>query len=594
MINELWSLRHTLTPSELLALMGRIVVWTRATSRPESGQPAALEGPILVVDGFEHLLERFVSHAARTSRTAALVHESTIRYERIDDRTLRGMALAAYHSILAAPQELADALVSWWISVGMATEDVSPPPEVASTMLQLLKTAPGETVYCLGPGAQTAAIECMRQGRLPIVVTAHRPLLALLYSLITGVEISVVLHEPLSPEAFEHFKKNGRKPTLAVPLFGGKATDFEARGWHSSRAGLRTMEGRMVELIDQYAASRAVVLIPNGVLFRSGAEQRLRQHLVERGRVHSVVSFPPGLLGATSVPFSLVVLDTEHSSDEITVCEIDPRRHIKTSPGMLKHRARQFTGERDLLDALHAGSGPCRRVTRSEVKAVDYNLSANRHRASADAATYKMDVGAKLVPFETIATIVKPQAFRSLDSDAAISIGEVSPGELPPFAFLTKAERYRRIDPWDRERFDQQRLLHDDVLLSTKGTIGRTGIASPDAAAGEIFPSQSIIILRLSPRSPIGSPVALMMFLRSPYFQHLLQSLVVGTTIPNVSLTALRRLMVRIPTAQEQNELVRIFESQRQLQQQVTALSEQQREMERNAWKSTGLALPET
>jgi restriction endonuclease S subunit len=74
----------------------------------------------------------------------------------------------------------------------------------------------------------------------------------------------------------------------------------------------------------------------------------------------------------------------------------------------------------------------------------------------------------------------------------------------------------------------------------------------------------------------------------------LLRSLVVGSTIPNVALTALRRLQVRIPSIPEQQQLVRTFESQRRIQQQIDALSQQQSNLGTQAWQRTGLAVAET
>lgn len=53
---------------------------------------------------------------------------------------------------------------------------------------------------------------------------------------------------------------------------------------------------------------RAVVLVPEGFLFRGGKEQELRRYLLENGHVEAVVSLPPGVLPATAIKTSFVLL----------------------------------------------------------------------------------------------------------------------------------------------------------------------------------------------------------------------------------------------------------------------------------------------
>lgn len=126
--------------------------------------------------------------------------------------------------------------------------------------------------------------------------------------------------------------------------------------------------------------------------------------------------------------------------------------------------------------------------------------------------------------------------------------------------------------------------MPNDVLLSTKGTLGRTGIARPDPTAGILVASQSLAILRLKPKAPIRDPIVLLMYLRSPYFQALVRSLRGGSTIPNISLTDLRRLLLAVPTADEQMALRNAFEAQQELQRSIEALARQQQLAAESAW----------
>jgi type I restriction enzyme M protein len=595
--NLISSLRGALSAQELVVLVGQLVVWIRHSTSPSLNKRlASLGTPSGELSGPD--LERIVGEMARDGgrplTQSAFLREDAIRYERIDPAKLRALVLELQYAVLGAPVQLADTLIQGWTDAASPLETISAPPEIASTMLLLANSTKGEDIYCLGAAAESAAIECMRQERVPFVLSQRPPLLALLYSLITKADISVLPEDPQSREAATYFQTHGRKVTLAVPPIGMKATEFDARGWRHSEFGVRTSEALVIECIVQSAATRAVILVPNGVLFRAGAEQRLRQFLVERGYVHAIVAFPPGLLSATGMPFSLLILDTTHPSSEIRLYEVDSVRHIRMASGMLKHRVRQFTGQRELIESLQSSAASGGRAIRpDESRALNYNLNVNRFRTAPSSEAGGYASSQAIVAFEDLATIVKPQAFRAVHEGDGGAIREVSPGELPQFDFLTAAPRERRIDPLDRQRFAQQRLMSEDVLLSTKGTIGRTGIAGPISPEDEIYPSQSILILRLNPSGPIRDPVALLMYLRSPYFQAHLRSLIVGSTIPNVAITDLRRSAVRVPTISEQQVLRKAWDAQRALQFQLNTIVEQQQAAQSTAWAAAQLLVSE-
>lgn len=80
------------------------------------------------------------------------------------------------------------------------------------------------------------------------------------------------------------------------------------------------------------------------------------------------------------------------------------------------------------------------------------------------------------------------------------------------------------------------------------------------------------------------------MYLRSPLFQAQLRAIVVGTTIPNVSLPDLRKLPVAVPTREEQHELRIAFEMQTESQERIRELQKHQIDLELDVWNQIGLA----
>ena len=54
---------------------------------------------------------------------------------------------------------------------------------------------------------------------------------------------------------------------------------------------------------------RVAVVVPHGVLFRGGAEGRIRQKLIEENLLDAVVGLPPNLFPTTSIPVAILVFD---------------------------------------------------------------------------------------------------------------------------------------------------------------------------------------------------------------------------------------------------------------------------------------------
>jgi type I restriction enzyme M protein len=62
-------------------------------------------------------------------------------------------------------------------------------------------------------------------------------------------------------------------------------------------------------------AGRVGVVMPLGVLFRGGAEGKIRQCLVERDQLEAVIGLPPNLFYSTSIPACLLIFQADKADD---------------------------------------------------------------------------------------------------------------------------------------------------------------------------------------------------------------------------------------------------------------------------------------
>ncbi|HEX3240531.1 MAG TPA: class I SAM-dependent DNA methyltransferase [Solirubrobacterales bacterium] len=87
---------------------------------------------------------------------------------------------------------------------------------------------------------------------------------------------------------------------------------------------------------------KAAVILPHGVLFRGGAEGRIRRELVRRGFIKGIVGLPSNLFYGTGIPACIVVLDKENAAGRAGVFMVDASR------GFIKDGAKNRLRSQDI------------------------------------------------------------------------------------------------------------------------------------------------------------------------------------------------------------------------------------------------------
>lgn len=129
---------------------------------------------------------------------------------------------------------------------------------------------------------------------------------------------------------------------------------------------------------------RVGVVMPHGVLFRGGAEGRIRQCLVEQDRLEAVIGLPANLFYSTSIPACLLIFRADKP--------VERRKHILFVDGsqrFAKGRNQNSIGDDDIsviLTAYETGDDPdgeggvqVRLVPFAEVEANGFDLNIGRY-----------------------------------------------------------------------------------------------------------------------------------------------------------------------------------------------------------------------
>lgn len=195
-------------------------------------------------------------------------------------------------------------------------------------MVQVVDPKPGEKAYdpCFGTAgflgeaadhlrrkANLSAAQLERLQRETFYGLELKPLTYLLGSMnmiLHGIEgANLELGNTLEIHTSNVPEKDRYQVILANPPYGGKMaqelqTNFRVR---SSATECLFLQHIMVTLAK---GGRAAVVVPEGVLFRGGPDQKVRKELLEHFRVHTILSLPAGcFLPYTGVKTNVIFFD---------------------------------------------------------------------------------------------------------------------------------------------------------------------------------------------------------------------------------------------------------------------------------------------
>lgn len=127
------------------------------------------------------------------------------------------------------------------------------------------------------------------------------------------------------------------------------------------------------------ANGKCAVVMPHGVLFRSGDERDCRKKFIEDGVLEAVIGLPQGLFYGTGIPACIMVLNREGARERDGVFFINADREFKE--GKAQNHLRQEDIEkityvyRNKLDVEKYA----RFVPKAELEAEDFNLNIRRY-----------------------------------------------------------------------------------------------------------------------------------------------------------------------------------------------------------------------
>jgi len=139
------------------------------------------------------------------------------------------------------------------------------------------------------------------------------------------------------------------------------------------------------------------IILPHGVLFRGGAEERIRTKLLKNNNIDTVIGLPSNLFYSTGIPVCILVLKKCKKQDDVLF--------INASEHFEKGKRQNTLSEQHLKNIIETYKFRkeierySRRVSMEEIEKNDYNLNISRYVSTAieEAKVDLKEVNAKLI-----------------------------------------------------------------------------------------------------------------------------------------------------------------------------------------------------
>jgi len=151
------------------------------------------------------------------------------------------------------------------------------------------------------------------------------------------------------------------------------------------------------------------IILPHGVLFRGGAEERIRTKLLKDGHIDTVIGLPANLFYSTGIPVCILVLKKCKKPDDVLF--INAAEYFEKGK-----RQNQLSKDhiRDIIEAYqHRKEKPrySRRVEMAEIEKNDFNLNISRYISTAIAEA-EIDLAATHDELVKIEESIRKAAFK--------------------------------------------------------------------------------------------------------------------------------------------------------------------------------------
>jgi len=321
--------------------------------------------------------------------------------------------------------------------------------------------------------------------------------------------------------------------------------------------------------------SKAVVLMPVGFTYRA-SDEAFRKSLIEANILEAVIQLPPNLHNATSIETTLFIINKNKDNNKVHFINLKDSSFIKREGRKL------ILNDIDKIFDIYINDKEIENISAlissKYIADNNYSFAIDRYILSKEAMKLKVLLSNyHLMQLENLAEVRRSQAFK--DEEEGQVVYELSPSDFAQAGFTTECTRTKEIGS-QIKKLETYKLQPYDVLVSTKGTIGKIGIVGN--ITNTFITSQAIQVIRFNGENVKEKAIELYMFFKSTLGQSLLKQLVAGVAMPLIATSEIKQLKIPILSESEKKQVLLNFNNEIKLYNEIDKLNKDIQQIHNN------------
>lgn len=293
-------------------------------------------------------------------------------------------------------------------------------------------------------------------------------------------------------------------------------------------------------LIDHISENgKAVAIMTNGSTFNM-TDSLIREYFIKQGLVEAVIALPAKLFDYTSISTSMIVLSKNNTSvrmiDASGLCSQGRRQNILTEDNI-----------HSILEQINEDGDISKSVPVKEIEERGYVLDPKRYLVKGSKIENGVEFGS------VIRKVTRGAQLKASELDEMVSEGPTN----VQYIMLANIQNGMIEDelPYLKElsdKYDKYCVGNRNLLLSKNGAPYKVAIAEVEKGK-RILGNGNLFIIELDENRV--HPYYIKALFDSDYGKSLLDSISVGTSLPNISLDALKKLVIPVPEYKTQERI---------------------------------------
>ena len=125
------------------------------------------------------------------------------------------------------------------------------------------------------------------------------------------------------------------------------------------------------------------IILPHGVLFRGGAEERIRTKLLKDGHIDTVIGLPANLFYSTGIPVCILVLKKCKKPDDVLFINASGTEHFEKGKRQNQFKPEHIAKIIKTYQFREEEKRYSRKVEMAEIEKNDFNLNISRYVSTA-------------------------------------------------------------------------------------------------------------------------------------------------------------------------------------------------------------------